>query len=51
MEVPLIGAEGGDSYGISVTGVDPGLSKAKEAAHRTPRGKRPIETEINIAPI
>ncbi|MFB7156558.1 hypothetical protein [Lysinibacillus sp. NPDC056232] len=35
----------GDSSGISVT--DETLQRS-EAAHRTPPGKRPIGTEINI---
>jgi hypothetical protein len=39
--------EGGDSWGISVTGETPQVAIATEEAHRTPPGKRPPAMEIN----
>ncbi len=47
----LIGMEGGDSWGISVTGETPQVARATEEAHRTPPGKRPPAMEINSAGI
>ena len=42
----LIGVQGGDSGGKSVSRCDPAESKANEEAHG-PRGKRPPVTEIH----
>jgi hypothetical protein len=39
--------EGGDSRGNKRDGRDPGLSVAREAARRSPAGKRPPATEIH----
>ncbi len=44
--IPLIGVQSGDSWGISVTGEIP-QERSDEEAHRTPPGKRPLGTEIN----
>ncbi|WP_228027557.1 hypothetical protein [Bacillus fonticola] len=44
----MIGAEGGDSCGISGTGETP-QERSDEEAHRPPRGKRPPGAEINTA--
>ncbi|QUW21547.1 hypothetical protein JSQ81_17390 [Sporosarcina sp. Marseille-Q4063] len=43
----MIVVEGGDSRGKKRDSRDPGQSVAKEAARRSPAGKRPPATEIN----
>lgn len=43
----MIGAEGGDSWGISETGETPQVAKRTRRLTARPPGKRPPEAQIN----
>jgi len=47
----MIEVKGGDSCGKSETDETPQGAKADEEACRSPRGKRPPETEIKVDPV